>query len=341
MSGICNDILIEILVFCTSTSILINFSLINKKSFNSFINNKNYIGIKKLQNLLLRTNYNNKLDYLDIYNKIIKYSCINNALRLCAEEGHLKVVEYLIEVGADIHTGYDHALRFSSENGYLEIVKYLVENGANNFNEALKWSARNGHLDVVKYLVEVDANDFDEALIFSARNGKFKIVKYFIELGVDIHFVSDILIESAIRFHNINIVKYLIDNCININIRQVISNCIFFNDLIILKFFIEKYNIELNSDILNNIVPWSNYYNICYNNDNTIVEYLLINGANIFIENNYIFTFCSENIHLIYIKYIVKNCNVNSSVLEKILDWSNKYGHLSVVKFLINNSLIL
>jgi len=59
----------------------------------------------------------------------LKYEC-DYAFRYASEFGHLPVVQYLLERGADIHTDDDYALRYASKNGHLLVVKYLVENGA-------------------------------------------------------------------------------------------------------------------------------------------------------------------------------------------------------------------
>jgi len=46
--------------------------------------------------------------------------------------------------------------------GHLDIIKYLVEHGADvtaRDNDAVRWAASNGKLDVVKYLVEHEGAD--------------------------------------------------------------------------------------------------------------------------------------------------------------------------------------
>ena len=60
----------------------------------------------------------------------------NTALCVSSENGHLDIVKYLVENGADINkysyhlNNEDNVTCLASENGHLEIVKYLVENGA-------------------------------------------------------------------------------------------------------------------------------------------------------------------------------------------------------------------
>jgi hypothetical protein len=72
-----------------------------------------------------------------------------------SRNGHLSVVKYLVEHGANIHALNDVALNDASTKGHLDIVKYLVEHGANihaSNDLALFNAGMNGHLDVVKYL---------------------------------------------------------------------------------------------------------------------------------------------------------------------------------------------
>ena len=47
------------------------------------------------------------------------------ALQWASQNGHLEVVQYLVEQGADIHAYDDYALRMASWHGHLEVVKYL------------------------------------------------------------------------------------------------------------------------------------------------------------------------------------------------------------------------
>ncbi|MNY42078.1 Ankyrin repeat protein [compost metagenome] len=74
--------------------------------------------------------------------------------------GHLEVVKFLLEQGADIHAESNKALRFAAIEGCLDVVKYLVEQGADIHaqNEgALQTAAQRGHIEVVKCLVEQGA----------------------------------------------------------------------------------------------------------------------------------------------------------------------------------------
>ena len=101
-------------------------------------------------------------------------------------QGHMKVVKYLIESGADLHDDNDAPLRWAATRGYLEIVKYLVEKGADihaNKDEPLRDSAQNRHIEVVKYLVEKGA-DIDASHVLALlgdKNSHIDVVKYLLD----------------------------------------------------------------------------------------------------------------------------------------------------------------
>ena len=105
-------------------------------------------------------------------------------MRRSASHGHLHVVKFLVEKGADIHALNDCALQWSAMSNHLHIVKYLVAQGASihaDDDNAARTSAHNGHLEVVKFLVENGANvraGKDDALRYSVMNGHLEMAKY-------------------------------------------------------------------------------------------------------------------------------------------------------------------
>jgi hypothetical protein len=107
-------------------------------------------------------------------------------LNAAARNGHLEIVKYLVEHGADIDKSDNSRdktpLLAASFKGHFDIVKYLVEKGAkvnvqsiNGFTP-LHDAAYVGNFEVVKYLVEHGAdvrirNKHNQTAIETARQG--------------------------------------------------------------------------------------------------------------------------------------------------------------------------
>ena len=81
---------------------------------------------------------------------------INGALKIAANGGHLDVVKYLVERGANIHLQSEFPLTLALINGHAEVVKYLVSKGADvhiHDNYLLKLARERGQKDIMNYLL--------------------------------------------------------------------------------------------------------------------------------------------------------------------------------------------
>lgn len=80
----------------------------------------------------------------------------DHALIEASQHGHLNIVVYLVNLGANIHANNDCAVRQASFSGHLDIIKYLVDLGANvraDNDQAIRWVCASGELNVIKYLL--------------------------------------------------------------------------------------------------------------------------------------------------------------------------------------------
>ncbi|RLN82851.1 hypothetical protein BBJ28_00019344 [Nothophytophthora sp. Chile5] len=151
------------------------------------------------------------------------------AVMLASQNGHLEVVKYLVDAGADIEAVYDEgetALMQAAGKGHLDVVQYLVDAGADkeakstNGWTALIWSARRGHLDVVKYLVDSGADKGAKstygstALMLTAGDGHLDVVRYLIDAGADKEAKNndgETALLWATCYGELDVVQYLVD----------------------------------------------------------------------------------------------------------------------------------
>jgi len=108
----------------------------------------------------------------------------DTALIYASENGHIEIVEVLLDNGADVnaYNNYgDTALINASEKGYEEVVDMLLDNGADvnaknkDGETALMMARENGHKEVVDMLLENEANvktlkKLHEDTLFNAQN---------------------------------------------------------------------------------------------------------------------------------------------------------------------------
>lgn len=174
-----------------------NFLLVNKYALSLFKYQKN------LNKELLKNIATN--GYLDILKYIFElgnkkddlFDCFiidkNDMLITSSGNGHLEMVIFLTERGANIRTNNDYAIRWASYNGHLEIVKYLYSHGANieANNDAIIWASHNGHLDVVIFLTERGADiksSNNVSVRWAFENGHHEVVNYLMKRGAILNY---------------------------------------------------------------------------------------------------------------------------------------------------------
>ena len=84
------------------------------------------------------------------------------ALMEACQEGHLPVVQLLLQHGVDHHAGEEDAFRWACRNGHLPVVQLLLDLGVHHQardEEAFGRACRNGHLPVVQLLLDLGVSD--------------------------------------------------------------------------------------------------------------------------------------------------------------------------------------
>ncbi|XP_024080647.1 ankyrin repeat domain-containing protein 17-like isoform X3 [Cimex lectularius] len=173
--------------------------------------------------------------FLEVANFLIKNGAeielgASTPLMEAAQEGHLELVRYLLEVHADVNaqtqTG-DTALTYSCENGHTEVAKLLLQYGADLEHESeggrtpLMKACRAGHVCTVKFLLSQNANVNKQTtnndhtpLSLAAAGGHIAVVDLLLSQSANpFHKLKDnstMLIEAAKGGHT-NVVQLLLD----------------------------------------------------------------------------------------------------------------------------------
>lgn len=136
------------------------------------------------------------------------------ALMWAAQRGHLEVVKFLVQLGANPNAvdtdRQEPVLMWATKKGHKEVVEFLIVSGSDvnqgdQFKETpLMDAARYGHKALCELLLNKRArvNDTDvngeSALMWAAANGHAEVVKYLISYGADINRINYKTGETAL-----------------------------------------------------------------------------------------------------------------------------------------------
>jgi ankyrin repeat protein len=150
-------------------------------------------------------------------------------LHIAAARGNLKLVQALVEKGADLEAeGWSKftPLHAAASAGHTEVVKVLIGRGANvhaegEGNQSILYSAAlGGHADIVRLLLAAKADSnaatkgYDFPLAAAARNGSAPTVKALLDSGININrviFSGPTALEEAVRGGHEEVVRLLIE----------------------------------------------------------------------------------------------------------------------------------
>ena len=236
----------------------------------------------------------------------------------------------------DIYIDYDDMLLEGAEKNDFDLVKNSIENAINlelYGHEALLRSINNNNLELVKFLHKkgVKLHEYDnEALINSVVCDNIDITYYLLENTNYIKNLNELLLESVIN-GKLELVKLFIKQGAVVNSYNGDN----------LRFSIEDNKIEIFTFLIENGADINEYKDIiefyCLLYGRIDIIKILLNKGFVFTKRNLKHVFINGYLDVIKLLF-----NYNKSIFKDIrcyLDMSAEYGHLEVVKFLIEKKM--
>lgn len=226
-------------------------------------------------------------------------------LLLSIKKGNLEIIELLLQNGAAIQNR--NIINRALLN--VDVIKCMENNGVDiNMFELASYLDKED-LSGLKYLEKkIDLTKIDIALLTQAAYiNHYEVIKFFIDIGYDINKNNSIIIQTAMKRKNIDIVNLLLDN----------GSLIVLEDLNTAINFCSLYGMKLFNTIRNKIdlnkcgeIMLYGYISIGYFH---MADYLLSIGVK--IDNLSTFLFESDNVNILH--YLKNKVNVYAN--EEIL----------------------
>lgn len=265
--------------YCKKDNTLLALSIFNYSIMHNDINT-----IKSLKNAGLDIHISNDRGYL-----------------LACKYGHLSLVQYFIDNGAQLHTAHSHnwghedfvvtgdALTLCVKHNHVEIADYLLQNKfdlSSNNNSALIVAVQEVKWDFVYKFIEHGADIHDFSILYHAvMNEQIDFIHYLIEQHIDISKEDDCALRLSAGVNNLEMVKLFLNHGANINAVP------------------KNYTYEPQNDG-ENLTALATAAN---NGNWEIFQYLVAYGADINLDNDEALRFATCGANLQIIKFLVES----------------------------------
>lgn len=216
---------------------------------------------------------------------------------IAASQGHLEMLQYLVEIGHDVHVDDDAPCREAIENGHLEVVKYLFSNSAVTVEEAVQRAVENGQTEVVKYFIDTYGTSIDEYNVLKGASGS----------------------------GHLGLVKYLVGRVSEDCRKEALETAVEHGKLEVVKYFVEELRVSSAEDVLRSPIKYR---------DKEIFSYLLARSS--WTELYEILLSEAQNGRVQHVRYLVEKRGVTDmNKLEEALEIAIKHGHSDVIRYFV------
>jgi ankyrin repeat protein len=168
----------------------------------------------------------------------VQYGLCGTSLQAASFGGYEKVVEMLLDRGADINIQggfYGNAFQAASYSGNAQVVQILLDRGADIYiqggfyGNSLQAASHAGHMELVKMLlgrgidVNLQGGKYGSALLAASQAGHEDVVQTLLDRGVDVNLQGDVYgnaLQAASRGGYEKIVQILLGQSAEINTAE-------------------------------------------------------------------------------------------------------------------------
>jgi len=142
-------------------------------------------------------------DEINSYDANHFYGVLDTILWNAASYGHISVVKYMVELGADSTTRNNYAFSNAALGNHIDVVRYIfsvTEIDYEDIHTAVCNAARKGHTDMIKtlasltdgiiYLMVNGESIYTTAIYWASCTDRFETIKYLISMGQPTTFLT-------------------------------------------------------------------------------------------------------------------------------------------------------
>ena len=161
--------------------------------------------LEKLKFLL-----NGREDEISLYDNAHHYKVSDTIICHAAQYGHVNILKYMVEIGADLSVRNNYALCYAAVFNHIDVVRYIISTNEididnddyyDDIHTAVWYAAKNGHTDMIKtihelidgsrYLKVLGEDIYTTAIYWAGHTDRRETIKYLASVGASTKFLTE------------------------------------------------------------------------------------------------------------------------------------------------------
>lgn len=248
--------------------------------------------------------------------------------------GNIEKLKICIKQGLSVHKD-KRLISLSIKHGHLKFLKFLEKQGVviSTNKENIRLAAQYKHLNIIKYLVKKGADILEDNNFLiswlSISIGTYEIINYLVRLGADTKYAM----TWAANNGKLRFMKYLVKHQganITNNADEFLGAAISSGNIKILKYLVENgANVQIYNNFPIRMAASSNNLEAC--------EYLISKGADVNSGDSYSLCMATANGNFKLVKLLINHGGVSNGYGNQPLKIALVNSYFEIVIYLINH----